>query len=118
MSTQASHPSSTEAHSTDEVEQTYRKVILRLMPFLILCYIVSYLDRANISFAKLQFMNDLGFSEAAYGLGAGLFFVSYPGCHLVLLPVRQARRCQTTERAGKGHRARRPGRGRAAGAKP
>lgn len=77
MPTQASHPSSTEAHSTDEVEQTYRKVILRLMPFLILCYIVSYLDRANISFAKLQFMNDLGFSEAAYGLGAGLFFVGY-----------------------------------------
>lgn len=47
------------------------------MPFLIICYIVSYLDRANISFAKLQFMNDLGFSEAAYGLGAGLFFVGY-----------------------------------------
>jgi len=44
MPTQASHPSSTEAHSTDEVEQTYRKVVLRLMPFLILYYIVSYLD--------------------------------------------------------------------------
>lgn len=63
--------------SVAEVERTYRKVTLRLMPFLIICYIVSYLDRANISFAKLQFMNDLGFSEAAYGLGAGLFFVGY-----------------------------------------
>lgn len=60
-----------------EAEQTYRKLTLRLLPFLILCYIVSYLDRANISFAKLQFMNDLGFSEAAYGLGAGLFFIGY-----------------------------------------
>lgn len=60
-----------------EVEQTYRKIALRLMPFLIICYIVSYLDRANISYAKLQFMSDLGFSEAAYGLGAGLFFVGY-----------------------------------------
>lgn len=65
----------TKSHS--EVERTYRKVTLRLMPFLIICYIVSYLDRANISFAKLQFMNDLGFSEAAYGFGAGLFFVGY-----------------------------------------
>nr|WP_244618218.1 MFS transporter [Rhodoferax sediminis] len=63
--------------SKSEVEHTYRKVTLRLMPFLIICYIVSYLDRANISFAKLQFMSDLGFSEAAYGFGAGLFFVGY-----------------------------------------
>jgi len=66
-----------ERYTSDEIERTYRKVTLRLMPFLIVCYIVSYLDRANISFAKLQFMNDLGFSEAAYGLGAGLFFVGY-----------------------------------------
>ncbi|WP_449433052.1 MFS transporter [Pseudomonas putida] len=67
----------TAAHTPDEVERIYRKVTMRLMPFLIVCYIVSYLDRANISFAKLQFMNDLGFSEAAYGLGAGLFFIGY-----------------------------------------
>jgi D-galactonate transporter len=66
-----------ERYTSDEIERTYRKLTLRLMPFLIVCYIVSYLDRANISFAKLQFMNDLGFSEAAYGLGAGLFFVGY-----------------------------------------
>ncbi|MGF0239051.1 MFS transporter [Rhodococcus sp. IEGM1300] len=70
-------PAFVESYSSDEVERTYRKLTLRLMPFLIICYIVSYLDRANISFAKLQFMNDLGFSEAAYGLGAGLFFIGY-----------------------------------------
>jgi D-galactonate transporter len=70
-------PAFVEQYSSDEVERTYRKLTLRLMPFLIICYIVSYLDRANISFAKLQFMNDLGFSEAAYGLGAGLFFIGY-----------------------------------------
>lgn len=58
-------------------EATYRKITIRLMPFLILCYVISYLDRANIAFAKLQFMGDLGFSEAAYGFGAGLFFVGY-----------------------------------------
>jgi MFS family permease len=58
-------------------EATYRKITMRLMPFLVLCYVISYLDRANIAFAKLQFMGDLGFSEAAYGLGAGLFFLGY-----------------------------------------
>ncbi|WP_213953331.1 MFS transporter [Variovorax sp. dw_954] len=78
MSIAQTHPSPMGAtQPASEVEQTYRKVTWRLMPFLIICYIVSYLDRANISFAKLQFMNDLGFSEAAYGLGAGLFFVGY-----------------------------------------
>ncbi|MEG1040720.1 MAG: MFS transporter [Pseudomonas sp.] len=66
-----------EAYAAHEVGSTYRKIAFRLMPFLIICYIVSYLDRANISYAKLQFMSDLGFSEAAYGLGAGLFFVGY-----------------------------------------
>src|SRR5665213_841577 len=69
--------STTEPYAASEVERTYRKVTVRLMPFLIICYIVSYIDRANISFAKLQFMSDLGFSEAAYGFGAGLFFIGY-----------------------------------------
>jgi len=49
----------------------------RVVPFLLLCYIVSYLDRVNLSFAKLQFMQDLGFTEAAYGLGGGLFYLTY-----------------------------------------
>lgn len=60
-----------------QVDATYRKIATRLLPFLTLCYVIAYIDRANIAFAKLQFMNDLGFSEAAYGLGAGLFFVGY-----------------------------------------
>ncbi|MER7200694.1 MFS transporter [Streptomyces sp. CB01635] len=55
----------------------FRKVIRRIVPFLILCYVVSYLDRVNVGFAKLQMSEDLGFSEAAYGLGAGLFFIGY-----------------------------------------
>jgi D-galactonate transporter len=55
----------------------FRKVIRRIVPFLILCYVVSYLDRVNVGFAKLQMSQDLGFSEAAYGLGAGLFFIGY-----------------------------------------
>ena len=49
----------------------------RLMPFLFVCYFVAYLDRVNVGFAKLQMNAALGLSEAAYGLGAGLFFISY-----------------------------------------
>ncbi|PRY03397.1 MFS transporter [Paraburkholderia sp. BL25I1N1] len=60
-----------------EIERTYRKVFFRLIPLLFLCYVISYIDRVNISFAKLQFMHDLGFSESTYGLGAGLFFIGY-----------------------------------------
>ncbi|TGN79756.1 MFS transporter [Streptomyces bauhiniae] len=55
----------------------FRKVVRRIVPFLVLCYVVSYLDRVNVGFAKLQMSADLGFSEASYGLGAGLFFIGY-----------------------------------------
>jgi D-galactonate transporter len=58
-------------------EATYRKVTWRLLPLLILCYLVAYLDRVNIGFARLQMMDDLGFSETVYGLGAGIFFIGY-----------------------------------------
>lgn len=56
---------------------TYRKVTARLLPILILCYLVAYLDRVNIGFARLQMMDDLGFSETVYGFGAGIFFIGY-----------------------------------------
>lgn len=58
-------------------EAIYAKVTWRLIPFLFLCYVVSFLDRVNVGFAKLQMLSDLGFSETVYGLGAGLFFVGY-----------------------------------------
>ncbi|MGI4861793.1 MAG: MFS transporter [Janthinobacterium lividum] len=47
------------------------------MPLLGLLYLVAYIDRSNISFAKLQMLGDLGMSEVAYGLGASLFFIGY-----------------------------------------
>ncbi|MBN3807683.1 MFS transporter [Paraburkholderia sp. Ac-20347] len=59
------------------LEPLYRRVTLRLLPFLMLCYVAAFLDRVNIGFAKLQMLQDLGFSETIYGLGAGLFFVGY-----------------------------------------
>jgi len=58
-------------------DATYRKVAWRLMPLLLICYIVAYLDRVNVGFAKLQMMSDLGFSDVVYGLGAGIFFIGY-----------------------------------------
>lgn len=58
-------------------EATYRKLAWRLVPFLFLCYIVAYLDRVNVGFAKLQMLGDLQFSETVYGLGAGIFFLGY-----------------------------------------
>jgi MFS transporter, ACS family, tartrate transporter len=62
----------------DNVEKrTIGKVMRRLIPFLVLCYFVAYLDRVNVSFAKLHMDQALGFSEAAFGLGAGLFFIAY-----------------------------------------
>jgi MFS family permease len=56
---------------------TYAKVDRRLLPFLFLCYILAYLDRVNVGFAKLQMLQDLSLSDAAFGAGAGIFFVGY-----------------------------------------
>lgn len=59
------------------VNATFRKVTLRVLPLLFLCYLVAYLDRVNVSFAKLSMLTDLNFSSAVYGLGAGMFFIGY-----------------------------------------
>lgn len=57
--------------------RTVRTVLLRLIPFIVILYVFNYLDRVNVSFAKLEMKEDLGFSESMYGLGAGIFFISY-----------------------------------------
>ncbi|HZS80885.1 MAG TPA: MFS transporter [Herbaspirillum sp.] len=62
---------------TQERNRVYAKVFWRIMPFLMLCYVIAYLDRVNIGFAKLQMSIDLGFSETVFGLGAGVFFIGY-----------------------------------------
>lgn len=65
----------TSAQSLDDA--LYRKVNWRIIPLFIACFLFAYLDRINISFAKLQMQSDLGFSDTVYGLGASLFFVGY-----------------------------------------
>ncbi len=62
--------------------RSIRRITLRLIPFLILCYFVAYLNRVNLSFAALQMNRQLGLGGAAYGLGAGLFFVTYCLCEV------------------------------------
>ncbi|KQP45513.1 MFS transporter [Pseudorhodoferax sp. Leaf274] len=68
------HGGSTSLSAADAV---YRKVSWRLIPLLFVCYIAAYLDRVNVGFAKLQMQDALQFSEAVYGLGAGIFFIGY-----------------------------------------
>jgi D-galactonate transporter len=58
-------------------DATYRKVTWRLLPLLFLCYVLAYLDRVNVGFAKLQMQKDLAFSDTVYGIGAGVFFIGY-----------------------------------------
>lgn len=58
-------------------ESIYSKVFWRFIPLLVICWVIAYLDRVNISFAKLQMQSELGLSDAAYGLGASIFFIGY-----------------------------------------
>jgi D-galactonate transporter len=74
LSDAASFDSSVATPSDDPI---YAKVTWRLIPFLLLCYTFGYLDRVNVGFAKLQMLNELKFTETAYGLGAGIFFFGY-----------------------------------------
>jgi D-galactonate transporter len=60
-----------------ELDHTYRKIILRLIPFLALLWVLAWIDRVNIGFIKLTMLDDLKWSEAVYGLGAGIFFLGY-----------------------------------------
>ena len=55
----------------------YDRLNWRILPFLLICYLFAYMDRVNVGFAKLQMQSALGFSDAAYGVGAGIFFLGY-----------------------------------------
>lgn len=58
-------------------DETFRKIIWRLIPFLTLVWFLAWIDRVNIGFAKLTMMDELGWSDAVYGAGAGIFFLGY-----------------------------------------
>ncbi len=60
-----------------EDETLFSKISWRLLPLLIICYIVAFIDRINVGFAQLQMKQTLSFSNEAYALGAGIFFIGY-----------------------------------------
>ena len=69
-------------------EHTRHQIALRLLPFLFVLYIANYVDRTNLAYAAVGMSRDLGFSDRVFGLGAGIFFLSYlalqvPGARLV-----------------------------------
>ena len=75
-------------NATQIGEHTRRIVGVRLLPFLFILYIVNYVDRTNLAYAAVGMSRDLGFSDHVFGLGAGIFFISYlalqiPGALLV-----------------------------------
>jgi len=72
-------PAQTAAHASysAEDEALFSKVSWHLLPLLIICYVVAFIDRINIGFAQLQMKQTLSFSNEAYALGAGIFFVGY-----------------------------------------
>ena len=75
------HHSPTQAHPHQDYsaadEALFSKISWRLLPLLIICYVVAFIDRINIGFAQLQMRQTLSFSNEAYALGAGIFFIGY-----------------------------------------
>src|SRR5450631_2846905 len=67
----------TRARLNNVGQRARRRVAVRLLPFLFLLYIVNYIDRVNVSFANLRMSADLGFSDRVYGLGVGVFYITY-----------------------------------------
>lgn len=59
------------------LKRIYRRIAFRLIPFLMLLYLVAFLNRVNVSFAALTMNSDLGLSNTMFGIGAGIFFVGY-----------------------------------------
>src|ERR1700676_5432653 len=63
--------------ATGDLDAVYVKIAKRIVPFLVLLFMMAWLDRYNLGFAKLQMVKDLGFSEAVYGFGAGIVYLGY-----------------------------------------
>src|SRR6476659_2632130 len=62
---------------SDVGERAKRRIAYRLLPLVFLIYMVNYIDRVNVSFANLRMSTDLGFSDRVYGLGVGMFYLTY-----------------------------------------
>src|SRR5882757_740630 len=76
MNSQGS-PAPALAELSDVGQRARRRIAFRLLPFVFLIYVVNYIDRVVVSFANLRMSADLGFSDSVYGLGVGVFYLSY-----------------------------------------
>ncbi|MFL9923914.1 MFS transporter [Herbaspirillum lusitanum] len=65
------------ADAPAERDQTFRRIVWRIIPFVTLVWFLAWVDRVNVGFAKLTMMSDLQWSDAVYGAGAGIFFIGY-----------------------------------------
>jgi ACS family tartrate transporter-like MFS transporter len=65
------------AGNTAEQDRIFYKCAWRLIPFIMLLYVISFIDRSNVGFAALTMNKDLGFSPSVFGFGAGIFFIGY-----------------------------------------
>jgi D-galactonate transporter len=70
------------AGTSGDVADLYRKVSRHVVPYIFIGFVIAFLDRINIGFAQLQMKADLGFSDAVYGFGAGVFFLGYFLCEV------------------------------------
>lgn len=77
MTSQAAAAPARQSAPRTELDLAYRKIFFRLIPFLMLLWVLAWIDRVNIGFIKLTMLDDLKWSEAVYGLGAGIFFLGY-----------------------------------------
>ena len=75
-------PDASSTRPRPSLDAAYRRITWRLLPFLMALWILSWIDRVNIGFAKLQMLSDLKFSETVYGIGAGIFFIGYFLCEV------------------------------------
>jgi D-galactonate transporter len=66
-----------DARVTGDVEAVYAKIGKRIIPVLVLLFVMAWMDRVNVGFARLQMLADLGFSDAVFGFGAGIFYLGY-----------------------------------------
>jgi sugar phosphate permease len=70
-------PTAAASAPADNLGSIYRKIAFRLIPILMVLWVLAWIDRVNVSFAKLQMTDELRFSDAVYGLGAGIFYIGY-----------------------------------------
>src|SRR5687767_14175391 len=73
---ESTHHSSLITHHSVGV-RARRRITRRVMPFLLIIYVVAYLDRVNVAYAALEMQRALGFSDKVFGAGAGIFFLGY-----------------------------------------